>query len=234
MNAVPVLRVDVVIPVKYGLSYLSQALASVAEQDAETDVFVVDDGAGPTLRDVVASAVQDFAGDHRTSVQVVVNRRQPGIGGARNTGASVGNAPLVAFLDADDVWPSARSSILADVLRELADPAMAFGMVEQFTDGTAGIDDLPAPPRPGMLAGGMLITRATWDLVGGFDEELPVGEFIDWVARARAAGAVEVITDELVLRRRIHGDNTTLHRRDARQTYADVVRRHLHRGSGGA
>jgi glycosyltransferase involved in cell wall biosynthesis len=222
-------RVDVVIPVKYGLEYLPQALVSVAAQGVAIDVVVVDDGAGPTLSDVVADAVREFPAGHRTTVQIVANRRRPGIGGARNTGVGFGDAPLGAFLDADDVWPARRTSVLADVLGDLGGSGMAFGMVEQFVDGTVGTDDLPEPPRPGMLAGGMLITRATWDAVGEFDEDLPLGEFIDWVARARAAGVTEAVADELVLRRRIHGDNTTLHRRDDRQAYADLVRRHLRR-----
>jgi glycosyltransferase involved in cell wall biosynthesis len=222
-------RLDVVIPVKYGLEYLPQALASVAAQGVTADVVVVDDGAGPTLPEIVSGAIREFAVGGRTTVRIVQNARRPGIGGARNTGVAMGDAPLVAFLDADDVWPAERTSVLVEVLADLGERSMSFGMVEQFVDGTAGADDLPERPRPGMLAGGMLTTRATWDAVGEFDEDLPLGEFIDWVARARRAGIGEAITDDLVLRRRIHGDNTTLHRRDARQAYADVVRRHLRR-----
>jgi glycosyltransferase involved in cell wall biosynthesis len=215
-------ELDVVIPVKYGSQYLPQAVASVLAQDIAAHIVIVDDGAPTSLMELLADTPSD-------RFTVMPNERTPGIGGARNTGAAVGTADLLAFLDADDIWPATRTTDLIPLLGERDEHAMAFGMVEQFLDGSATKEDLPAPPRPGYLAGGMLIRRATWESLGAFDEDLPVGEFIDWVARARAVGVPERMTEVVVLRRRIHGNNTTIHRQSEFQSYADVVRRHLRR-----
>lgn len=222
-------EIDVVIPVRYGVGYLPQALQSVAAQAADARVVVVDDGAEADLPSLVEAGIAPEV--RQVPVEIVENAGRPGIGGGRNTGVALGSAPYVAFLDADDLWPAERTTVLSRLLEGIEPPAMAFGMVEQFVDNGLTEDQLPEAPRPGMVAGGMLITRSTWDLVGPFDDELPVGEFIDWVARARSAGVGEALSDELVLRRRIHGDNTTLHRRNDHRAYADVIRRHLRRRS---
>lgn len=51
-------------------------------------------------------------------VHVMVNRRSPGLAGARNTGILAARAPLVAFLDDDDVWkPEKLSAQLAAMAR---------------------------------------------------------------------------------------------------------------------
>lgn len=214
---------DVVVPVRSGARFLPAAVASALAQDADVLVTVVDDGAPDDVAALLADAPPE-------RVRIVPNARRPGIGGARNTGAAAGTRPLLAFLDADDVWPAGRTADLLALLGESAGHVLAFGMAEQFRDVTTTTAvELPEPPRPGMLAGGLLLRRTTWERVGEFDEQLPIGEFIDWVARARAAGAVERLTDRVVLRRRIHDDNTTLHRRAEQVAYADVVRRHLHR-----
>jgi len=200
---------DVVIPVKYGSQYLPQALESVARQGVDARVVIVDDGAPVDLAEL-ASTVSGL------DTTVIPNSRQAGIGGARNTGAAEATRDLLAFLDADDVWPDHRTRTLQESL-----------------GGPDELGSLPDAPRPGYLAGGMLIRRSTWERVGDFDEELGVGEYIDWVARARSIGAREEVVEEIVLRRRIHGDNTTIHRRDQYADYADVVRRHLRRGRPG-
>lgn len=215
---------DVVIPVKYGSQYLPQALESVARQGVDARVVIVDDGAPVDLAEL-ASKVSGI------DTTVIPNSRQAGIGGARNTGAAEATRDLLAFLDADDVWPDHRTRTLQESLGGPDELRLAFGLVQQFLDGSA--TSLPDAPRPGYLAGGMLIRRSTWERVGDFDEELGVGEYIDWVARARSIGAREEVIEEIVLRRRIHGDNTTIHRRDQYADYADVVRRHLRRGRPG-
>lgn len=218
--------VDVVIPVKYGLRFLPEAVASALDQaGVRTTVTVVDDGADGD----VAALLADLPGER---IRIVVNRRTPGIGGARNTGAALGGAPFLGFLDADDLWPQGRSEALLDILEGPPGAAMAFGLVEQFVDGEPGAFRVPEAPAPGLLAGGMLVRRTAWADIGPLDEDLPLGEFIDWLARARSMGVAEGAVDAVVLRRRIHGDNTTIHRRGDRSAYADVVRRHLKRQDG--
>jgi GT2 family glycosyltransferase len=87
----------------------------------------------------------------------------------------------------------------------------------------------PPPPTPSYIAGGVLFRRADFDRVGPFDENLVFGEFVDWFGRARNAGIAEVQVPEIVLRRRLHGDNMTVRQRASATDYLKVVRRELAR-----
>ena len=70
----------------------------------------------------------------------------------------------------------------------------------------------------------MLVRRDAFLATGGFDADLTGGEVVDWVRRVRAAapGAL-VAQDEIVLRRRIHGDNLTLDRDPLHAGYLAVA-----------
>ena len=214
-------EVDVVIPVRFGVRFLPQAVESVlGQRSARCRVHVIDDGAEESVTEVLGA-------DLASRCQYIgSNPGVAGIGAARNHGASLGTAPLLAFLDCDDLWPADRTAVLG-ALMERTSADVAFGMVEQFVDGDPAAFRASDRPQRGMLAGGMLLRRDCWQAVGGFDTELPVGEFIDWVSRLRRSGRSEATSDQIVLRRRIHGDNTTLHRAGQRAAYASVIRRHL-------
>lgn len=87
-------RVDIVIPLFDKASVIGRAVASVLAQTmTEWRLVVVDDGStdGWTLS----------VDDPRISV---VSQANAGPGAARNAGVALGTSPLLAFLDADDVW----------------------------------------------------------------------------------------------------------------------------------
>lgn len=92
-------RCAVVIPAHNCLSYLREALASVAMQDVpDFEVIVVDDGSCDGTAEWLAQAA---AADAR-----IRWLRTAGLGpaGARNLAISQTLAPFIAFLDADDIW----------------------------------------------------------------------------------------------------------------------------------
>lgn len=210
--------IDVVIPVGPVRRFLPEALASVRSQgDLIAHIWLVDD-ASPTQphSDRLAACAAD-------DVTVIPNTRRPGIGGARNTGAHAGTAPLLAFLDADDVWPRERSALLLDALSD--DRAIPQGMTAQFR----AAPDSHEEPVFAALIGSVLLPRVLWHEVGDFDEELRLGEAIDWMSRARALGAEPCRVAQVVHYRRLHQQNTTIARRGERDAYLEVVRRHLQR-----
>lgn len=211
---------DVVIPVRTGVELLPEAVASVLAQDGvETRLVVVDDGAGVDLAGLLGDP-------DPARVRIVLNAGAPGVGGARNTGVAVGSADLVAFLDADDLWPAGRVRLLLDALGTgtdgRPDVGIAFGTVALCDRDGRRLGERRAP-----TAGAVLVHRAAWDRVGPFATGLPVGEFIDWVSRARATGIRERWTDGIVLLRRSHGGNMT--RTASAAGYVEVARAHLRR-----
>lgn len=215
-----VTKVDIVVPVGPDVSYLTEALASVRSQQATAwHIWLVDDGGLVEPADRLAQ----FAAD---DLSVLPNIGRPGIGGARNTGAAAGSAPFLAFLDSDDLWPSDRTAILAALLeRPDVGEILGIGMMTQFH----GSPEASGETHRATLPTTMLIPRSVWAETGLFDENIPLGEGIDWVSRAQVRGVGMAYSPEVVLWRRIHDGNTTVRRNQDRDAYIEVVRRHLRR-----
>ena len=64
---------------------------------------------------------------------------------------------------------------------------------------------------------------------GGLDPSFGVGDTLDWLARAEAGGVKIGSVEELVLRRRIHGENTTVREKDKQSDYLRVLKAVLDR-----
>ncbi|MFM2438550.1 MAG: hypothetical protein RLZ55_1373, partial [Actinomycetota bacterium] len=77
----------------------------------------------------------------------------------------------------------------------------------------------------GPLIGAMLFPRKVFALLPRFDEDLRLGEFIDWIAQTRAAGVPEAQVPCVSLLRRSHGANTTRTRTQEYRDYLTVVAR---------
>jgi glycosyltransferase involved in cell wall biosynthesis len=194
--------------------WVAEAISSVLGQDLdELEVVVVDDGSTDDSR-AVAEAVVD--------PRVRVLAQPPaGAAAARNLGVAAGRAPYLAFLDADDRWTPGKLARQLEVLEEQEEIEMVFGHAREI--GAEGAPLLPATASPAFSSCSMLVGREAFDRVGPFDTERPVGEFIDWFARAEDAGLGHLMLPEVVMERRVHGANLTggAH---VRAEYARVVR----------
>jgi hypothetical protein len=65
--------------------------------------------------------------------------------------------------------------------------------------------------------------------VGGFNPKWRVGEFIDWFARAKAAGARYAMVPTVFLLRRIHATNTGVTGRASHSDYLKIIKEALDR-----
>ena len=96
---------------------------------------------------------------------------------------------------------------------------------EEMADGTRRTDSAMRGHGPSCL----LATREAFQVVGPFDENLRVGEFLDWLARARESGLKEVEVEEVLLRRRVHATNTGITQAEHRVDYTRALRAALQR-----
>jgi glycosyltransferase involved in cell wall biosynthesis len=226
--------VDVVIPAYNAQAFLGEALDSVLSQGPSLGkVVVVDDGS-----DDETAALATARG---TPVEVVRLPRNRGIAAARNAGLALCDAEYIAFLDADDRWLPGKLEAQVAALARAHDRAFALCRVRPFADAAlpdaeraALLAQQPAEME-GWMASALLARRSLFAHVGGFAEDLRVGEAIDWFSRVRAFG--HVVIPEVLVERRMHRRNTTRLAREQSRDYLLAAHRHLTRqrtaGGGG-
>jgi glycosyltransferase involved in cell wall biosynthesis len=224
--------ISVVIPAFNAAPFLPQALASIlAQSDCRLQIIVVDDASG----DGTAPAAAAFA---PRGVFCLRRDRRGGPGAARNLASTLATGSHAAFLDADDLWPAGRLQRLFAALDGLAAPGMAFGRVRHFLCPLAdavllGRLHCPQGRSPGYAADATLMRLDDFRRVGPFEEDVEVGEFVGWFARARDRGLAAVMIDDVVLERRVHGENQTLRHRESFADFAHVLKRVLDRRRAG-
>jgi glycosyltransferase involved in cell wall biosynthesis len=218
--------ISVVVPVFNGAPYLSQAIDSILRQNYEpVEIIVVDDGS----TDESATIVRGFG-----SAITYCWQPQRGAATARNHGVAQSRGEVLAFLDADDLWMPDKLALQSGYLHSHSEVEAVLGFVEQFIspeldEEARGRLLCPPDPMPGYHVGALLVRRAAFDRIGPFDVSYTIGHFIDWWLRAMGQGMTHCLLPAVVLRRRVHTNNLTLSRRDARLEYARLARAALER-----
>jgi glycosyltransferase involved in cell wall biosynthesis len=206
--------ISILVCVRDGERYLDEALVSaVAEQPAE--LIVIDDGSTDSSADIA-----------RKHGARVVSQPPRGIGPARIAAVAEARGDVVAFLDADDRFPPGRNAALLAPL--VADDAadIAVGTMLQFISpdkaDTLDASQMPSEPHLAMTPGGMLLRRQAL-IDHPMVADVGPDPVIEWLVRARERGAVVAKVDELVLERRLHGENYSA-TTGARAGYLDLAR----------
>ncbi len=218
--------ISVIIPMFNAERYIAATIQSVFDQRiSPAEIIIVDDGS----TDGSAAIVQTFA-------PRVHYLHQPNLGpaAARNLGVRQTTGDLLAFLDADDLWTADKLQRQCAALSDHPELDAVLGQIENFISPDSARSkqghwpDLP-PVQAGYHAGALLIRRAAFQRVGGFDETLQSGEFIDWWVRAVEGGLAYRVLPEVVMHRRWHDHNHTLRRPDTLNDYTRIARSALAR-----
>ena len=187
--------VVVVVPAHDAEGTIDQALASVMAQSvAAAEVVVADDASS----DATVERAGRWA--DRLPVRVLTTTDNGGPAAARDRAVRASTSPLVAMLDADDVWLPDHLETLVALHRDDLDVALA-----QFLRwapgegvGSAPGDLLPLPPPERQLAAiylgnyawiASLYHRSLYEEAGGFRTSLRVGEDWDLYIRMLRRGA---------------------------------------------
>lgn len=195
--------VTVVVPVHDDPDGVDALLRSLrAAGSRPRGIVVVDDGSADPAR--LHRVVHDAGGD--LPAELVRRDRAGGPAAARNAGIARVRTTLVALLDADC---AVGAGWLEPLLAQLADPTVAIvapRVVASRGDGSAtcraryesarsplDLGRHSAEVRPGarltyVPSAALLARRDVLGALGGFDEELRVGEDVDLVWRAVAGG----------------------------------------------
>jgi glycosyltransferase involved in cell wall biosynthesis len=220
------LRLSLVIPCYNGAAYLAEAVSSVLEQDrAPEEVIVIDDGSTDDSGSIAAGFGSRIAW---------VRQEPRGTGAARNHGIALSTGDLIAFLDADDLWPAGSLSVRRELLEARPDLDCVSGLTRQFISPELP-DEIrrtlvcPEDVSRARVAGATVVRRSVFDRIGRFDPSFRIGETLDWIARADAAGVTNEVVEHVVLLRRVHTANTTSRLKADRAEYLRVLKASLDR-----
>ena len=217
--------VSVVIPVFNGEAFLREAVQSVLDQrHSPIEIIVVDDGS----TDGTASVATSFPETVR-----YLRQTNQGPAAARNRGIEHAQGGLIAFADADDLWPAEKLELQLPFLIE--DPAIeiVMGRIQQVllsrtVDGQTQAEELGEPAFSVNL-GSAVIRKSVFERVGLFDETMRYSEDVDWFMRAREAGVHIATIDAVTLLYRQHEENMTRGKSTSELNVLKALKRSLDR-----
>jgi len=219
-------QISVIIPVYNCEKYLAEAIESVLAQTYRPlEVIVADDGSTDASADIA----------RRFGVSVRYDfRHHEGLGATRNRGVNLARGNFISFLDADDLWLKEKLAHQTAAFSDDPQLDMVFGHVKQFhspelDENTKANINLADEIMSGPHAGTLLIKRESFFRVGQFDTNWRVGEFIDWYMKAIEAGLRSYTLPEVVMKRRLHGDNTVIRERKSQTDYVRILKASLDR-----
>lgn len=212
------MRVSVLLACWNAASYVGEAVQSVLDQrPAADEIIAVDDGS----TDRSAAVLEAFG-----TRLVLIRQANSGVGAALNRAAAEATGDVLAFIDADDLWTPGKLARQIEALA--ADPELdaVFGFMETFASPDLSQHEqsrlrIPEKAEPAFTKNGMLIRRAAFSRLGGFDPERRNADFLAWYARAVGEGFRWRLQPEVVCRRRIHAQN--MGRSDRIQQHRDYL-----------
>lgn len=234
----------VVLPFRDAARWLPDTLASLLHQRnldgsvLNAELVAVDDGS----TDGSAALVQELWRAHPWPLRLL---RLPGAGvaSARNWGWRNTAAPLVAFLDADDLCLPGRLAQQAQFLQRrpelahclcgwqlLTPDGVAFHEVQPWLEGAA-FDLRQALRHKAVLPSAWMLRRQTLEAVGGFDPALSQAEDVDLLLRLAQAGHRGAWVEEIGCGYRVHSGGASRRTREQIRSLLWVTQRHLHRHS---
>jgi glycosyltransferase involved in cell wall biosynthesis len=203
--------VSVVVATYNYARFLIDALESILRQTfSDYEVLVIDDGSS----DDTAAVVQPFLADPRVHYY---RTRHLGQSGAKNTGIRLARAPLLAFLDADDLW--LPDKLARQVALVGAEPELAVVHTRRLLIDEKGREleyEQPEMPRGLVLPelfrdnfvcfSSVLARREVVEAAGGFDERLPLAIDYDLWLRIARQHCFDHIDEPLVCYRTGHAN----------------------------
>ena len=195
--------VSIIMAVKNAGQYLRFALDSIKAQTFQNfEVIIVDADSTDDSHEIINSY---------KNVRLI---RQLGTGfaGAWNEGVENAKAPLICFLDADDIWEPFKLKLQHDLLCQHPEMDYSIGRVRFFRDSDAPLPSgfkasLLTGSHLGYMPGTLMIRRKVIDHIGFFEKNWKIASDIAWFRKLRVEGFPVGIIDEVLLNKRVHNSN---------------------------
>ncbi len=227
----------VVATYNYG-RFLTEAVRSALEQTFDDlEVVILDDGS----TDDTPALARSFRGESRVRY---VRTEHRGVAAAKNAGAGQARAPLVAFLDADDVWLPDKLERQVPLFDAGAELGVVFSRRLLIDEEGWPLEHEQPPLHRGRVLAEMflnnfvcfssaVVRREVFERAGPFDERLTVSVDYDLWLRVARHFAFDYV-DEPLVRYRVGHASLSQRREHRMTTVLGIMRRFLDEQGGRA
>lgn len=214
--------IDVIIAVYNGEKYIEQAVTSILAQTwKHIHLIIADDGSTDRTLAIITELSQS---DSRIKVLALAHR---GVSATLNEAISHATADYISFLDADDLWQEQKLEKQIQALMQ-SEAKICFCLMQEFENLDPGTP-VTHSARPGPMNGyskiAFLGERSLFHTYGLFDENVSIGDFVDWFSRTVRAKEPVIMLEEVLTYRRVHDDNTT--RTAPKNAFLKLLKTHL-------
>ncbi|MEM7267640.1 MAG: glycosyltransferase family 2 protein [Pseudomonadota bacterium] len=210
-------EISVVIPAFNALRLLPETLNALKAQTFQNwEAVIVDDGSS----DGTAAWLRAEARIDPRIHPIISENGGPSR--ARDKGVAYSSAPLIAFLDADDIWHDNRLTRLVETFEARPETSVLYSRVSFFRNdpgrprAVSGILPRPATvedllrANPTCTMSNVAVRKEDFLNSGGFDPMIVYGEDREWLVRMAASGArIEGLNEILAQYRLVDGGLST-------------------------
>ena len=198
-------RCTVILPTYNRLAILPRAIASVmAQNEPDFELIIVNDGSTDDTR-----AWLETLGSPR--IRVVHLEHNLGPSGARNTGINLATAPVLAFLDSDDIYREDRLTVplaafdrepdvictLSSARKEYKRGDTAVALLPDVKLGSSAFEWAMICDLVGVEGSSITVRTEHARKIGGFCSELRRTEDREFLIRLSRLGAARILPDVL-------------------------------------
>jgi glycosyltransferase involved in cell wall biosynthesis len=229
-------EVSVIIPCRGDVAVmLREQLDALVAQDfaGHWEVLIADNGVSQSVRDLVTEY------DGRLQIRIVPADDQPGRGYAINRGVLAARSSRLVMLDSDDI---AAESYLSEVVDALGRHDFVGTRLDSEALNPSWLRQRRRPlqahqleylldHRTAVIGAGMALTRAAFDRVGGFDDELLTLEDLDVSYRLQEVGIRPFFAAAAVVQYRYRKDWPSLVRQERSYARGEAFLHRKHSGT---
>ena len=201
-------HVSVIIPTYNRGWILREAIDSVLAQTYDNfELIVVNDGSTDDTNNILAAY----------EAITVIEQPNQGVSAARNNGVAHANGTFIAFLDSDDVWLPQKLAVQMDFFRKNPEAFICQTQETWVRNGRRVNSGKRHQKQSGMFferslelclvsPSAVMMRKAFFEKMGGFDESLPACEDYDLWLRINARHPIYLIDRPLIVKRGGHED----------------------------
>lgn len=191
--------ISIVIPTLNEEGYIGELLNQILAQEMNYEIIVSDSGSTDLTQHIVETFIRTNPEKSIRFIPAPVK----GVSIARNNGAAHAHADYILFLDADTRIPAnfIRNAYLETKRRGIDGAGCHLEPdSEKFVDKAVFsfyhhciLNPLQYTKRPGSAGAGIIVKRTIHQLIGGFNQNLPTCEDLDYIKKISEVGKFRML-----------------------------------------